>query len=105
MGNGRVIGGDQGFAARFGAGVAAAAEFGEIFDGGANAGDQFVNLRPAFPAIGNLVGARPHLVWTKGLQVLALAVERAHVVAEEFVGRADEEIAVEGFDVDQAVRA
>ena len=35
--------------------------------------------------------------------MLALAIERAHVGTEEFVGRADEEIAIEGFDVDRTV--
>jgi hypothetical protein len=36
--------------------------------------------------------------------VLALSVERAHVGAEEFVGRAGQEITIEGADVDGSVR-
>jgi len=38
------------------------------------------------------------------VQVLALAVEDAYVGAEELVGAACQEIAVQRFDVDQAVR-
>jgi len=45
-----VIGGSEGFAARFHAIVAAAAEFGEIFDGGADAGAQFVDFACRFPS-------------------------------------------------------
>src|ERR1700722_7426966 len=65
MGDGGKIGRGESFASRFRARVRAAAEFGEVFNGGADAGNQFVNLRAAFPAIGNLVGARSHFVWTE----------------------------------------
>ena len=53
VGNGGAIGGGESFAAGIGFGIAAAAEFGEIVDGGADTGDEFVNLRAAFPAIGS----------------------------------------------------
>ena len=42
---------------------------------------------------------------TQASKMLALAEQDAHVRAEKFVGRTDEEIAIEGGDVDQAMRA
>ena len=44
------------FATVFRGWIATAAEFGEVIDSGADSGDQFLNLRAGFPAIGD---ARP----------------------------------------------
>ena len=100
---GGAIGGEQGAATILRAGIAAAAEFGDVVDGSADSGDQLLDLRAGFPAVGERVGRGANLVGIEAQQVLALAVERAHVGAEKFVGRAGEKIAVEGADVDGTV--
>ena len=88
----------------FRGGIGASAEFGDVIDGSADAGDEFLNLRAGFPAIGRMVVGGANFVRMKLLEQLALAVERAHVRAEEFVGRADEKIGVESAHIDGAVR-
>ena len=82
-----------------------AAEVGDVFHAGGDSGDAFVVERAPLPAVGDRVCVRANFVGTKALEVLALAEEHAHVRAEEFVGGAGEEIAVERGDVDEAVRA
>ena len=80
-------------------------EIGDVVDAGGDAGDAFVVERAPLPAVGDGVGEGADFVGMQALQVLALAEEHSHVRAEEFVGGADEEIAIEGGDVDEAVRA
>src|SRR5260370_2771818 len=85
-------------------GIVAAAELSEVIDCCANAGDQLLDLRAGFPSVGERIVGRAYFVWLELQQALTLAVERAHVRAEEFVGRADEEIAIERADIDWPVR-
>src|ERR1700727_2533056 len=81
------------------------AEVGEVVDAGGNAGDAFVVKRAPLPAVGNGVSERADFVRMEAAKMLALAEKNPHVRAEKFVGRTDQEIAVEGGDVDQAMRA
>ena len=83
----------------------AAAEIGYVFHARGDAGDAFVVERAPLPAVGDGVGEGTDFVGTQALQVLALAEEHSHVRAEEFVGGADEKIAIERGDIDEAVRA
>ena len=85
--------------------VCAAAEIGDVLDAGRDAGDALVVERAPLPAVWNGVSERTNLVGTQALQVFALAEENSDVGAEEFVGGADEKVAVERGDIDQAVRA
>src|SRR5260370_11465932 len=97
------IRGKQGASAIGCARVVAAAELSEVIDCCANAGDQLLDLRAGFPSVGERIVGRAYFVWLELQQALALAVERAHVRAEEFVGRADQEIAIERADIDWPV--
>lgn len=100
------VGGEQRAAAIFrSCWIGAAADFGDVVDGGADSGDQFLKLRTGFPAIGACIGRGANFIRMKFLEQLALAVERAHVRTEKFVGRADQEISVERAHVDGAVRS
>jgi hypothetical protein len=98
------VGGEQFAAAILRVRVSAAANLGDVVDGGADSRDEFLKLRTGFPAIGACVGRGANFIRMKFLEQLALAVERAHVRAEEFVGRADEKIGVERAHIDRAVR-
>jgi hypothetical protein len=60
---------------------------------------------PHSQQFGNVVGVGPNLIGTQALQVLALAVENAHVRTEKLVGRADQKIAVERAHVNRTVRS
>ena len=60
---------------------------------------------PHSQQLGIALVIRANFVRPQALQVLALAEEHAHVRAEKFVGGADQKIAIERGDVDQAVRA
>ena len=82
-----------------------AAEIRYVFHAGFDAGDALVIQCAPFPAVRNCIGVGPHLVRPKVLEVLALAVEHAHVRSEEFVCRAGQEVAVERRDVDEPVRS
>jgi hypothetical protein len=99
------VGGEERAAAIFRCGgwIGAAADFGDVVDGGVDTGDEFLNLRAGFPSIGCVVVGGTHFVRMKFLEQLALAVERAHMRAEKFVRRANEEVGVERADVDGAV--
>ena len=68
-------------------------------------GDALVVERAPLPAVGHGVGERTHFVRTQPRQMIALAEENAHMRSEEFVGGADEEVAIERGHVDEAVRA
>src|SRR6202048_3515379 len=98
------ISGEQSAAAIGCGGIVTAAELGEVVDRSADSGNQLLHLRAGFPAIGKRIGGRAHFVGPELQQPLALSIQRAHVRAEEFVGRADEEIAIERTDVDGSVR-
>ncbi len=76
-----------------------------VVDARGDAGDAFVIERPPLPAVGDGVGERADFVGMQASKVFTLAEQDAHVRTEEFVGGADQEVAVEGGDVDEAVRA
>ena len=82
-----------------------AAEVGDVIHAGGDAGDAFVVERAPLPAVGDGIGERTNFVGMQALQVFALAEEHAHVRTEKFVSGADEEIAIEIGDIDEAVRA
>ncbi len=82
-----------------------AAQIGDVVYAGGDAGDAFVVERAPLPAVRDGVGERANFVGAQALQVLALAEKDSHVRAEEFVGGADQEVAVERGDIDQAVGA
>ena len=82
-----------------------AAEVGDVVHAGGDAGDAFVVEGAPLPAVGDGIGEGTNFVGMQALQVFALAIKHAHVRAEEFVGGADEEIAIEVFHVDEAVWA
>src|SRR5580692_3173614 len=56
------------------------------------------------PAIWNRVGVGANLEGIEPFQVFTLAIENAYVRAKEFVGRADQKIAVESADIDGPMR-
>src|ERR1700682_2954017 len=102
---GFAISGEERLAESFHRGVEVRAEIGEIFHGGGGAGNQFMNLRTGFPALGNLVRGGTNFVRAKLSEVRALAVEYAKVGAEKFIRGANQEVAIEGTHVDRTVRA
>src|SRR5262249_24987360 len=57
------------------------------------------------PTIWTRIMCGTHFIRPKALQIFALPEERTHMWPEELIWRADQEIAVEFFDVDQAMRA
>ena len=56
------------------------------------------------PAARHLVRRRPDLVGTQSLEQRATPVENPLVRTEELVARTDEKVAIDGADIDQAVR-
>src|SRR5262249_40254629 len=66
--------------------------------------DAFVVERAHFSTVGNVVNEGTDLVWLQAFEVLALAIENAHVRPEKLVGGADKKIAIERSDVNQAMR-
>src|SRR5216683_2418355 len=85
--------------------IRVAAEVGDVVHAGGDAGDAFVVERAPLPAVGNGVSKRANFVRTQAGEMLALAEEDSHVRAKEFVGGADEKIAVEVDGVDVGERS
>ena len=88
-----------------GGGIGAPAQGFPVIDGGFDSRDAFMVERAPLPAIGDFVSVGADFVGTNFLEVLAFAVKYAHVRAEELVGGADEEIAIQGADVDWTMRS
>ena len=87
-----------------GSGCDTAPEIGDVIHTRGDAGDALVVQRAPLPAQWNGLGKRTHLVRLQARQMLALAVQHAHVRAIELVGGADQKIAIQRSNVDQAVR-
>src|SRR5438552_3402419 len=97
------MGGEHSLATVRGRWVYSSPQFRPVFNAGNDAGDAFVIQRPPFPAAGDCVGIGANFVGLQPFQMLALAIEDAHVGSKEFVGRANQEVAIEGADVDRPV--
>src|ERR1700723_3275296 len=76
----------------------------EIIDSRTDSRDQFMQLRSRFPTIRQRIRRGPHLIRLEPQQMLALAVQRSHMRAEEFIRRTREKIAIERANVNQSVR-
>jgi hypothetical protein len=82
-----------------------AADIGDVSDTSFDPGDALMIERSPFPAIGNRVRIGSNLRRTKSAEMLTLSVEHSHVRAEKLVCGTGEEVAVDGSDIDEPVRA
>src|SRR5277367_6102463 len=99
----RSIRGRQGISPCGYGGITAPPQFRNVFHGGADARDQFVNLRSGLPAFWQLLCAGADFVRTEILQMLALSVESAQMRTKKLIRWANQEIAAYRLHVDQAV--
>src|SRR6184192_1080716 len=77
----------------------------QVLEGAEQTGEALVVLRSGLPAARHLVSRRPDLVGTQSLEQRATSVENPLVRTEELVARTDEKVAIDGANIDRAVRA
>ncbi len=94
------VSGEDRTASGCGGGIGTAAQVFPVINGGFDSCDAFVVQSAPLPTIWNFVSIGADFVGAKVLQMFPLSIENAHVRTEEFVSRANEEIAVDGADVD-----
>ena len=77
----------------------------QVVEGAEQTGEALVVLCSGLPTARHLVSRRSDLVGTQSLEQRAPSVENPLVRTEELVARTDEKVAIDGANIDRAVRA